>query len=116
LHDLIAALATEHGPAPTHVKRVAALHRVVDYYLRAAHLADHFVTPERFRVPLQLMDRATALPALTGYDAAFTWLQTEEDNLAAACLAAERAGLDVACWQLAFTLRCYYFLAKLWRP
>ncbi|GAB3967008.1 AfsR/SARP family transcriptional regulator [Plantactinospora veratri] len=115
-HDLIALFARQHGTTVVpDGERAAALHRLADYLLRTAELADRVITPHRYRVPLDLFDRAVAVPSLPDYDSALRWLTVESDNLQQACLDAGSAGLDQLCWQLAYTLRGYYFLSKRWQ-
>jgi DNA-binding SARP family transcriptional activator len=116
-HDLTAVFARHYalGPMPA-TERAAALRRVIDYSLRAAELADKLITPHRFRIPLDVADRTAALPQLHDYETALTWFTTEQANLADACVAAGESGLDRSCWQLAYTLRGYYFLTKHWQP
>jgi len=40
----------------------------------------------------------------------------ELPNLVAACQAAATSGLDTQCWQLAYTMRGFFFLTKRWDP
>jgi DNA-binding SARP family transcriptional activator/tetratricopeptide (TPR) repeat protein len=116
-HDLIAAFARHYALAPMPAAdRAAALRRVIAYSLRAAELADSLITPHRFRIPLDVADRTATLPPLHDYDTALTWFTAEQANLADACVAAGESGLDRLCWQLAYTLRGYYFLTKHWQP
>lgn len=100
-------------PAIAAPEQRRALHRLADYYLRAAEQADRAITSERFRLPL-VVEHTHAVPvALDDYDSALAWLTRERRNLAAVCAAAGRLRLDTACWQLTYTLRGYYYLAKL---
>lgn len=63
-------------------------------------------------MPLRI-EHEFAVPAgLDDYDGALAWLARERRNLAVVCLAAGRHGLDATCWQLAYVLRGYYYLAK----
>ena len=116
-HDLIGAFAGRYArEAVSATDRAEALRRLVDYLLRAADAADRRITPFRYRVPIGVLDRAAALPLLDDYDSALEWLSAERGNLTDACLAAGAAGFDAACWQLAYTMRGYYYLTKSWRP
>jgi DNA-binding SARP family transcriptional activator len=116
-HDLVAVFARQHGSATVpKAERAAALHRLADYFLRTADAADRLITPHRYRVPLDLLDRHTAVPPMPDYDTALRWLTAENGNLLQICLAAAKSGLNELCWQLAYTLRGYYFLAKRWQP
>ncbi len=116
-HDLVAMFgrryAREALPAG---EQSTSLRRLADYFLRTAELADLRITPHRYRVPLVVLDRVVASPALPDYTAALDWLTKEQTNLVQACVAAGAAGFDVTCWQLAFTLRGYYFVTKDWQP
>ncbi|WP_328459536.1 tetratricopeptide repeat protein [Actinoplanes sp. NBC_00393] len=116
-HDLVAVFARQHGSATVpEAERAAALHRLADYFLRTADAADRLITPHRYRVRLELLDRQADIPPLPDYDAALQWLTTENGNLAQMCLQAADSGWDELCWQLAYTLRGYYYLAKRWQP
>ncbi|MGY4684469.1 BTAD domain-containing putative transcriptional regulator [Micromonospora aurantiaca (nom. illeg.)] len=116
-HDLIALFAREHASTAVPAgERAVALHRLADHLLRTADLADRIITPHRYRVPLELLDRDAAVPSLPDYDSALRWLTVEDGNLQQVCLDAAAAGLDRLCWQLAYTLRGYYFLSKRWHP
>jgi len=116
-HDLIVAFAREHAPSPVPPdERSAAVRRAAEYYLRAAEHADVILTPHRFRVPLEVQDHGAQLPTFANFDSARDWFAVEHANLADICLAAGAAGLDTICWQLAYTLRGYYFLTKQWQP
>jgi DNA-binding SARP family transcriptional activator/tetratricopeptide (TPR) repeat protein len=116
-HDLVAAFGRQHAvealPAP---EQTMALRRLADYYLRAAEVADERVTPHRYRVPLDLLDRTVAMPSLADYEASIDWFTKERSNLVQVCLGASVAGFDSVCWQLAYTLRGFYFLTKDWQP
>jgi DNA-binding SARP family transcriptional activator len=116
-HDLIGVFARQYAlEALSDDDRDAATRRLADYLLRAADAADSLITPHRYRVPLQLLDRTAVLPSLGDYDEAFAWLSAEQGNLTDTCLAACAAGLDAPGWQLAYTLRGFYFLTKSWQP
>jgi len=116
-HDLVAVFARQRGSSTIpEAERSSALHRLADYFLRTADAADRRITPHRHRVPLDLLDRQTAVPSLPDYESALRWLSAENDNLRDACLEAAEAGWDELCWQLAYTLRGYYYLAKRWQP
>jgi tetratricopeptide (TPR) repeat protein len=44
------------------------------------------------------------------------WLSAQEHVLVELCREAAGHGLDVQCWQLAYSLRGYFFLTKRWQP
>ncbi|MEM8926024.1 MAG: tetratricopeptide repeat protein [Actinomycetota bacterium] len=116
-HDLVGAVARVHAqPRLTPADRHAALRRLAAYYLHGAERADRLLTPHRHRIRTQPDDPPPSAPDLGGHDDALAWFVVEDDNLAAACLAAGAAGLDDLCWRLAYALKGYYFLAKRWEP
>ncbi|GAB3872969.1 hypothetical protein GCM10029964_012320 [Kibdelosporangium lantanae] len=107
-HDLVRAFAADL-PTPD---RVPAVHRLLDHMLGAAEAADLHVSPHRYRPAFGLPGtHAFADPAM-----AKSWLATEWPNLVALCGTAHAHGVHTRCWQLAYTLRGYFFLAKLWEP
>ncbi len=116
-HDLVAAFARQYALTSIAAnERDGALRRLADYFLRAAVVADELITPHRYRVPLDVLDRPVVLPSLPDYDSGLDWLTKEQHNLVQVCISAGAAGFDTACWQLAYTLRGYYFLTKNWQP
>jgi DNA-binding SARP family transcriptional activator/tetratricopeptide (TPR) repeat protein len=115
-HDLVRVFARQHAVVSLSAADApAALRRLAHYLLHAAETADSLITPHRYRIVLEEPVSQLALPTLKDYDSALAWLSDEQGNLADVCLAAGEAGLDVACWQLAYTLRGYYFLTKNWQ-
>ncbi|MEU5692883.1 tetratricopeptide repeat protein [Actinosynnema sp. NPDC020468] len=112
MHDLLRAYAAElvgeHEPVVT---QLAATDRVYDYYLHTADAADRLVTPARLRVPLDGTPRPG--PRFAGRDEALRWLSEERDTIATLFVLPDRV-FDARRWQLAYTMRGFYFLAKLW--
>ncbi|MEV0566680.1 tetratricopeptide repeat protein [Dactylosporangium sp. NPDC050588] len=103
--DPLVVVATARNQQP-------AWQRLTEYYLRAAERADTAITPDRYRMPLDLAHNHAVPDELSDYRVALQWLNRERGNLVSVCLAAQRHGLDARCWQLAYTLRGYYYLAK----
>jgi tetratricopeptide (TPR) repeat protein len=117
LHDLVAAFARGIlSDALTERDRAQALRRLLDYYLQVAEQADIAITPHRHRVPLAIEYRPTATPSMINTEAAMRWLTTEEATLVGISDDAANYGFDIACWQLSYTLRGYFFLTKRWQP
>ncbi|HEX3782254.1 MAG TPA: tetratricopeptide repeat protein [Pseudonocardiaceae bacterium] len=116
-HDLLRifarAMAEQDLPAP---QRRAALDRLVEYGLRGAESADILLTPHRFRPPIDHGQPPRAPRTFTDATAAMNWIQAEWRTLVALCAACADNGEYARCWQLAFLLRGYFFLAKLWDP
>jgi tetratricopeptide (TPR) repeat protein len=114
-HDLVRVFAAHTAlaglPAPT---RAAALDRMLDYYLHTADAADRLLTPHRYRVPLTIGRAPQAAPRIEDREAALVWITAELANLVALCRWAAEHGRGDQCWQLAFTLRGFFFLTKSW--
>jgi tetratricopeptide (TPR) repeat protein/DNA-binding XRE family transcriptional regulator len=115
LHDLTRAYATEVLLADLPAAdRTAALRRLVTGYLTAAVRADERLTPHRYRPSTELYAGSVPPAAFPDARAANEWLRTEQDELVAVCRLASAQRWDAACWQLAYALRGYFFLAKTW--
>lgn len=107
-HDLLRAYAAELGRRHDAEEiRVAALRRVLDWYLRTAHHAASFIDTQ-FRTPeWPVLDDAPPL-AFADRAAAVEWLEQEKSNLVAAVKRAEAADLPEPAWRLAATLGRIY--------
>ncbi|MEU5845312.1 ATP-binding protein [Saccharopolyspora shandongensis] len=113
VHDLLRSYAEEIAEQhdSDHDRR-SAVHRLFDYYLHTADKADRVITPHRYRIPLEGVVRAS--PVFDDHDDALAWLNTERPNTTAIFRVADPV-LDSRMWQLAYTLRGYYFLSKQWK-
>lgn len=113
VHDLLRAYAEE--VADQHDRdddRSSAVRRLFDYYLHTADKADRVITPHRYRIPLDGDARASQV--MDDHDSALAWLDTERPNTTAIFRVTDPV-LDSRLWQLAYTLRGYYFLSKQWK-
>jgi tetratricopeptide (TPR) repeat protein len=108
MHDLLRVYAKEIT-AEHPGERQDALRRLFDYYLHTSEHADRFLTPHRFRIPLD-GDAAAGL-AIDDSDSARRWFETELHNLVALSRVDDPA-MDSRRWQLAFVLRGYFYLSK----
>ncbi|MBB5960746.1 tetratricopeptide (TPR) repeat protein [Saccharothrix tamanrassetensis] len=109
-HDLLRTYARElSNRTGTAVDRQAAVARLFDHYLHSTDLAGRIVMPHRLRFSLE--GRPVTLPDLRSRDDALQWLDLERRNLEAMC-AVDDPAFDGRRWQLAYTLRDYYFLTK----
>ncbi|MGC7101966.1 ATP-binding protein [Amycolatopsis lurida] len=116
MHDLLRTFVRAQADAELPAAdRDAALNRLLDAGLFAAMRADRFVAPQRFR-PEFAVDPEPPTPEIHDEAAAVAWLREEWPNLVALCLLAGERGFHAHCWRLAFALRGYFFLAKLWDP
>ncbi|WP_308424018.1 ATP-binding protein, partial [Saccharopolyspora thermophila] len=108
LHDLLRSYATEQArEEETPESRVAALRRVLTWYLHAADRVRELLSPREARMPL---DSAPAIdaPSFEDEDEALSWYESERPFLVAATRAAAEAGLHQIAWQLPATLRGVY--------
>jgi hypothetical protein len=114
-HDLVGDFARTHALARWRpAERLLAVHRLVDYYLTVAELADAAITPHRHRIDVGIEHHPAAVPDVGQPDAAVRWLMSEERTLVQFCRIAADFGLDAQCWQLSHLLRGYFFLTKRW--
>ncbi|MBV9445875.1 MAG: tetratricopeptide repeat protein [Streptosporangiaceae bacterium] len=111
MHDLISAyvrdLAIDNNDYPS------ALNRLFDYYLSTADQADRFISPHRYRIPLNIGNTTITTPVIGSYHQALGLLSTEHRNLMEMCRIAG-TGFEDRSWQLAYTLRSFFFLTKRW--
>jgi tetratricopeptide (TPR) repeat protein len=111
MHDLLNTYARELARAePDHND---SLIRLFDYYLEISERADRFIAPHRYRVPLDISRPAAFTPVIDSYGKALEWLHSEQGNLLAVCQMTGKC-FESRSWQLAYTLRGYFFLTKRW--
>jgi DNA-binding SARP family transcriptional activator/tetratricopeptide (TPR) repeat protein len=106
-HDLLRAFGAELAHSlDTEADRRAAVHRMLDHYLHAAHAAAIRLGPHIDTVVLAPpADRGLVIPTPPAdHDAAWAWFIAEQDVLLAAIDQASAAGFDVHAWQLAWTM------------
>lgn len=112
MHDLLRAYAAElvedNDPA---IDRAAATTRLFDYFLHTADRADRQIAPTRLRIPLE--GTPAPGPPFPDRDRALDWLVAERETIAALFTLPDHQ-LYARRWQLAYTMRGYYFLAKEW--
>ena len=115
-HDLLKAFATDAASRDLPAgQRAVAMHRLIGYGLHCAHTADLLLTPHRYRPDVPI-DRPRAPRIFADPAQARGWMQAQWPMLVQLCHIAAAAGQHARCWQLAFALRGYFFLAKLWDP
>jgi tetratricopeptide (TPR) repeat protein/transcriptional regulator with XRE-family HTH domain len=116
-HDLLRAFAAQTGlrdVTPDEQRR--AVVRLVDHAVHAAASADVVITPGRFRPVVGYDHLPPDVRSFGDTAAAVSWLGVEWPALAALVTVAAEHDLHDRAWQLAFMLRGYFFLTKLWDP
>jgi tetratricopeptide (TPR) repeat protein len=109
-HDLLRAYATEqvHARDPGDERR-AAVHRMLDHYLRTAHTAVSCLHTRWVPVTLAPARPGATAQEFASYTAAVGWFDAEYPVLLrAAQLAAATTGLDACAWQLPWTLMDFF--------
>ncbi len=114
-HDLLHAFAAEFVLTDAE-DEMKAFSRLTAFAVRSAAHADRELTPHRF-IPEITFDPGLPEPArLDDSEMAMSWFRTEWPGLVALCRKAGERGEHERCWQLAFFLRDFFFVAKLWDP
>ncbi|MCS7479233.1 tetratricopeptide repeat protein [Umezawaea endophytica] len=117
VHDLVREFARDRVlPGITADEQAAAVLRMLDHNLLLAESSDEFLAPHRFRPPFTPNDLPEVSEKFTDRESALTWIDVEWPNLVGLCHLAAARGLHRLCWQLAYILRDFFFLAKLWDP
>ncbi|WP_433537314.1 ATP-binding protein [Micromonospora sp. CA-249363] len=117
MHDLVVAYCQRSAAREiTAPQRGVLVRRLLDYHLASADSADRTITPHRHREPLKLAHPPAELPDFSAYESALAWLSEMESRLVRLCTVSFAAGHDATCWQLAYTLRGYFFITKRWAP
>ncbi|WP_306819880.1 ATP-binding protein [Streptomyces sp. CA-210063] len=122
MHDLLRSYGRElhtaaadpptHDPHPHPHPHPHPLGGLYDYYLSMADRAGRIIMPYRHRFPLETGGRPIAVePPMTSRADALRWMDAEWRTLVALCRL-EDPVFDVRRWQLAYTLRDYFYLAK----
>ncbi|WP_278262229.1 NB-ARC domain-containing protein [Nocardia sp. AG03] len=110
-HDLLRDFARRRATAHGDEAARAAVGRLVDHYTVFADSMDRVLTPSRHRAEMTPgAPRRTT--TVTTYPEAMGAMTAERDNLAAVVRTASRYGLDEQCWQIAFAVRGFAFIAK----
>jgi DNA-binding SARP family transcriptional activator/tetratricopeptide (TPR) repeat protein len=111
MHELLRAYAAElaasHETAPD---RLAALMRLLDYYLHTAHAAVMQLNPARSPLRLSSPQPGLTLAPLAGRDHAMSWLEAEQPMLLATIELAAARNLGAHAWQLANLLASFLCL------
>ncbi|MGQ4436279.1 MULTISPECIES: ATP-binding protein [unclassified Streptomyces] len=115
LHDLLRAFARQitHRTL-TADARAEALGHLAGYYITAADVVGRVLAPHRYRLKVAGDTPAPAPPVVADHEEAVSWFTTEQRNITALVHETYRLDMHVACWQLAYVLRDFFFLTKRW--
>lgn len=109
MHDLIRRYAAEQAEADHAApQRLAALRRLVDFYLHTACIGDRLLGPRRVSIELEPPTPGCTPWSLEDPMAALDWFDTEHACLLAAQRMAVAHGWDRLVWQLAWGLRIFH--------
>lgn len=114
-HDLLAGFASAEAASLPQQQSDAAIHRLLDMELYHTDTADRLLEPQRFRRDLDF-ERPRVARDFTGKEDALAWFRQEWQSLVGLCRLAMDRGAHGRCWHLAFSLRGFFFLSKLWDP
>ncbi|MFI7135143.1 tetratricopeptide repeat protein [Nonomuraea sp. NPDC050153] len=112
MHDLVHLYSTEKtNPRPARSQRtshVAALRRLVDFYLHTAYAADRLLDPRRPPVALEEPAPGCVIHPLSQATEAMTWFDLEHDRLIEMQQVAMRRRWYPQVWQLARALITFH--------
>ena len=107
-HDLLRAYATEQARAEdSDTEHRAAIHRMLDHYLRVGYPAALLLQPSRAPLTLPAIQPGVSPEVLTDHQQAMAWLETERQVLLAVTAAAASAGFDTHAWQISWSLATF---------
>ncbi|WDN50722.1 helix-turn-helix domain-containing protein [Streptomyces clavuligerus] len=116
LHDLVREFARSRVlPGVSQPAQDASVQRLLDHALLWIGESNALLTPQRYRLPHSAAE-PLAHQKFAGRQFALDWIAVEWTGLVRMCHLAAVRGLHSRCWQLAFALREYFFLNKLWDP
>jgi DNA-binding SARP family transcriptional activator len=100
-HDLLKVYATERAQTGESVEdQLAAVGRLIRWYVRTADAAAQVVAPHRYHVPLPEDDQRISSQALSSPAAALTWYDQERSNVLSASRQAAAVGRHDLAWRL----------------
>jgi tetratricopeptide (TPR) repeat protein/transcriptional regulator with XRE-family HTH domain len=108
LHDLLRLYARGRSEAEDgEAERLAALGRLLAWYLHTAAAATRLLYPTMVRLPLPPVSGQLPVPAFPDHAQALAWLDAERPNLVAAVQHAAEHGPRPSAWLLADALHGY---------
>lgn len=115
MHDLLREYGRELAHAEDAPQEVElAVRRMLDYYVRAAVLADQRLDDSWEAIEPEPTAGDIRCPPLDGYEQAVQWLSTERPTLMALVRYAEEHSYGRHAWQIAWALTTYLFRLGAW--
>ncbi|MFG1682577.1 BTAD domain-containing putative transcriptional regulator [Nonomuraea sp. NPDC049269] len=115
MHDLMRVYATELVEAEeSDADRLAAVQRMLSWYLHTVDRADQVLNPQHQQLPLPQLAPSCEPYTFSGHEDALLWLETEHANLMAAVRQAFALGQYTLAWRLPVALWSFFNLCKHW--
>jgi DNA-binding SARP family transcriptional activator len=115
-HDLLRAYAAEQAAShDSDTARRAAVHRVLDYYLRTACVASQLLHPGRHPITLGPSQPQVQPAELASRQQALEWFQAERQVLLAAIGQATESGFGAHAWQLPWAAAMFFDWQGYWQ-
>ncbi len=114
-HDLMRLYAAELAEAEESERtRLAALHRVLSWYMHTSYAAVRILNPGHQHRPPDPPEEGCEPVAFSSYEEALRWCETERANLMAAVRLAFEVGEYTIAWRLPTVLWGFFNLRKHW--
>ncbi|MBT2224972.1 tetratricopeptide repeat protein [Nonomuraea sp. NEAU-A123] len=115
MHDLMRVYANERVEAEeSDADRLAAVQRLLSWYLHTVDRADQVLNPQHQQLPLPPLAPSCEPYTFSGHEDALLWLETEHANLMAAVRQAFALGQYTLAWRLPCALWSFFNLRKHW--
>jgi DNA-binding SARP family transcriptional activator len=115
MHDLLRTYARERTRAEETAEQLHTVsHRMLDYYLRAAHTMSLRLYPSRVAITLASPCEGVLGEDLSSYEQAWAWAEGEYAVLAGMVAFASSEGFTSHAWQLAWALETFLSRRGLW--
>jgi tetratricopeptide (TPR) repeat protein len=114
-HDLLRVYAANlAGAVETGQDRLAAITRLLTWYLHVVEGAAAIISPQHKRVPLDPLPPPLELPAFRTLEEALRWCEAERAGLVAATRLAAEWGLPEFAWKLAAAAMSFFYRRSHW--
>jgi DNA-binding SARP family transcriptional activator/Tfp pilus assembly protein PilF len=114
-HDLLRAYAAEQARDRDSQQVLdAAVHRLLDHYLRSAYASARLIEPSLERLTLGNAEPGTVLAEPAKPADAMAWFAAEDAGILGAVRLAAEGGLATRAWQLAWIVSSYFLRRGLW--